>query len=123
MESAVPGWLDASPVSAHAPPAERQRPVLGFWYRIEDLQHDEQDMVRGRRDDELHRHAWIWDLGSAAPQAIERIQGPRDDLWRRKPGDCDDRNPRHLCADASVAVRSFDVAATHRDECHHSPEW
>ena len=67
------GWSPEYPAGwtpplypAHAPAAERQRPLCGLGHRLEDLQPGDQDVVRCRRDHELLRHADLRHLGPAA---------------------------------------------------------
>ena len=86
MERASRGGLDAAALPANASEHRRARLLLGLGPRLAVLQSRDDDVVGGRRHDELRQLAHLRHIGAASAHAGERVSTAGHDLRRQQPG-------------------------------------
>ena len=122
VEPGVSSGLDAAALSAHAPEHGWSRLLFRLDAKLPVLQSVDENVVGHRGDDPIHRHAKLWHVRPAPPDAGERLHTARHDLRWRQSGHAHHGNHRPLGGHAAVGVRPVDVAAADPDERDHPPE-
>ena len=90
--------------------------------KLQVLQSDDENLVGRRGDDQIHRHAKLWHVRPAPPDAGERLQTARDDPRGGNPATATTEIIDLSAPTPQWAVRTFDVPAADSDERDHPPE-